>query len=409
MPSSKTVFHIYGAYYDNRTAAADKPAVRIVAFLTKVPRKKPYCQFWFEGKQQPTIVQAYLHLLWRPAKNGKSMMYPFLITCKIPPKMANRVPASVSLVDKVCDKATNNLRVIFNPLPVGEKKKDFLVCVKALFLTHKPHMAVRIVEWIELVKLLGGQKIVIYNFQSHENVSRVLDFYASKGNFEVVPMTLPGKFPNNPDLISDFLEQERLFQYVNDAVQEIDCLYRHLYQFNYLATLDIDEVTVPISEDNWHDLIYNVALPKAAEQQKSFAAYVTRNTYFMDDQIERQSWFPDVPNYMHMLQNVNRNNFHNPAGRYEGGVMNSKSIFDIDKMLALFSHYPRSCLTEECEYLTFDPSESQLQHYCIGRKKDGCKTTNDDHELVQDFALWKYKDQLIENTNEVLKECNFFK
>ncbi|XP_059489254.1 uncharacterized protein LOC132204649 [Neocloeon triangulifer] len=222
---------------------------------------------------------------------GHNLMLPYLVTCKIPSTMSGKVPASVSLVDTPCKKATNNLRVIYNPLPAGEKKKDFLVCVKALFLTHKPHMAVRIVEWIELLKILGAQEIVIYNFQTHENITRVLDYYAKKDNFKHVPITLPGKFPNSRHLISDFMAKANYFQYKNDAMQQADCLYRNLYKFNYVTVLDVDEHG-PLAG---FDLQDSSLAPRIAQQHKSYAGYVARNTFFMDDQIERQSWFHGFP------------------------------------------------------------------------------------------------------------------
>ncbi|XP_059489253.1 uncharacterized protein LOC132204648 [Neocloeon triangulifer] len=408
MKSSKIIYYMYGAYFDRRIRTA--PAVHVVAFLTKLENKakRPYCQVWFNKKRKPSLVKATSFVkLFLDGPIPHKTMIPYLVTCKIPSAMSGKVPASVSLVEAPCEKATNNLRVIYNPLPAGEKKKDFLVCVKALFLTFKPHMAVRIVEWIELLKILGAQKIVIYNFQTHKNITRVLDYYASKDDFEVVPVTLPANYTNSPDLVSDFLAEDFWLQYKNDGIQLTDCLYRNLYKFKYVTALDIDEVIVPMKNENWHDLVYEVAVPRAAMQHKSFDAFVTRNTYFMDDQIERQAWFPDVPPYMHMLQNVNRRDFHNPPGVVNHTV-SSKGFFDVRKILFVYCHYPLSCVNKKCSYLTFDPSESQLQHYCIGQTKSDCNVT-DGKNIVQDVSMWKYKDELVGKTNDVLRKTGFLK
>ncbi|XP_059471688.1 uncharacterized protein LOC132194440 [Neocloeon triangulifer] len=194
---------------------------------------------------------------------------------------------------------------------------------------------------------------------------------------------------------------------MNDIVQQADCLYRNLYKFNYITTLDVDEVIVPISKDNWHDLVYEVAVPRAAQQNKSFAGFVSKNTFFLDYQIEQQAWYADVPKYMHMLQNVHRKDFYYPVNHTR---KHSKTFFDVDKILSIFCHYPRDCITKECDYLIFDPSESQLQHYCVGqgRSHGDCKNTTD-AKIVQDTSLWKYKDELVTKTNKVLKETGFLK
>jgi hypothetical protein len=34
-----------------------------------------------------------------------------------------------------------------------------------------------------------------------------------------------------------------------------DCLYRNLYNYEYIAIIDIDEVIVPVNAYNWSELI----------------------------------------------------------------------------------------------------------------------------------------------------------
>jgi len=57
----------------------------------------------------------------------------------------------------------------------------------------------RLVEWLEANYLFGAQKIVLYNYKVHENMQRVLDFYAktrwegeAEKRFEAVRISLPG-------------------------------------------------------------------------------------------------------------------------------------------------------------------------------------------------------------------------
>lgn len=78
-----------------------------------------------------------------------------------------QVPASVSLVEKPCNNATNNVRVIYNHSQDGSKK-GFAVCVKGLDFLHED-LSVRLVEWIELLHILGADKVFFYQLQVSSN------------------------------------------------------------------------------------------------------------------------------------------------------------------------------------------------------------------------------------------------
>ena len=83
--------------------------------------------------------------------------------------------------------ATNNLRVVYNPVPENQTKKNFAVCVKGLSFPNvdfsvrfSPHIFVggeitlfRLVEWVEMVTALGAEKIFIYNLEVHPNITKV--------------------------------------------------------------------------------------------------------------------------------------------------------------------------------------------------------------------------------------------
>ena len=115
-----------------------------------------------------------------------------MLACQLPKTHWNQVPLSVSIVENVCDTATNNLRVIYNKLPEGQKaKKEFAVCVKGLdFPTDD--LSVRLIEWIELLHVLGADKIFLYNLEIHANVTKVLNYYQDKGYVDLTPISLPG-------------------------------------------------------------------------------------------------------------------------------------------------------------------------------------------------------------------------
>ena len=158
---------------------------------------KTHCQLWFNGTREPVIskVLEYKYIWYRKWGNYKPGIFqPYMLACQLPKTHWDKVPLSVSIVENVCDTATNNLRVIYNKLPEGQKaKKEFAVCVKGLdFPTDD--LSVRLIEWIELLHVLGADKIFLYNLEIHPNVTKVLNYYQDKGYVDLTPISLPGNF-----------------------------------------------------------------------------------------------------------------------------------------------------------------------------------------------------------------------
>ena len=122
---------------------------------------------------------------------------PYLMSCPIPSSHANMRPVSVSLVEEMCETSTNYLNIIYN-LPTGEKEK-FAVCVKGLDFPMED-LSLRLVEWIEVLKALGAAKVFLYSLDVHPNVRRVVEHYTSRGEVELIPLSLPEHQPNLPGL-----------------------------------------------------------------------------------------------------------------------------------------------------------------------------------------------------------------
>ena len=122
---------------------------------------------------------------------------PYLMSCPIPSSHANLTPVSVSLVEEMCETSTNYLNIIYN-LPSGEKEK-FAVCVKGLDFPMED-LSLRLVEWIEVLKALGAAKVFLYSLDVHPNVRRVVEHYTSRGEVELIPLSLPEHQPNLPGL-----------------------------------------------------------------------------------------------------------------------------------------------------------------------------------------------------------------
>ena len=138
-----------------------------------------------------------------------------------------------------------------------KKKKDFAVCVKGLDFPIDD-LSTRLVEWIELLSLLGADKVFLYQLEIHPNVSKVLDYYVKKGKVDLTPISLPGHQPNVKILQHLYLKSKTNNKRQNELIPYNDCLYRNIYRYKYVALLDIDEVILPKSRHTWAELMQDV-------------------------------------------------------------------------------------------------------------------------------------------------------
>ncbi|ENN71839.1 hypothetical protein YQE_11458, partial [Dendroctonus ponderosae] len=402
--TSNGTFHFFGAYLDKRKNNRLGPTVRVLGMIDRIePTVITHCQFWFDGKKEPVIAKSfeYKYIWYKKWGNYKQGIFqPYLTACVIPQKYNSLVPQSISLVEKPCDNSTNNLRVIYD---APKEKKDFAVCVKGLDFLHED-LSVRLVEWIELLNLLGADKVFLYQLQVHPNITKILDHYEKEGKVQVTPITLAGVLPNAPALQHYFLSKKTNHKRQNELIPYNDCFYKNMYKYKYIALLDIDEVIMPIEGTTWKDLMENKVLPKALKSNKEErASYNVRNVYFLDDLIHDHGWFKEIPKYMHMLQHVYRTKNFTKPGQYV------KCFHNTEKVLTLHNHFPLSCLGSGCTSYPIETTDAQLQHYradCVKTLKKSCEEFR--KTSVMDTTIWKFKEPLIQRVSSTLKTLGFF-
>ncbi|XP_063634507.1 uncharacterized protein LOC134805137 [Cydia splendana] len=397
--TSQGVFHLYGAYLDARNASHTGPTVRLLALHDRIqPSLGTYCQLWFEERSGPVLVLIleYVYMwprVWGNYRDG--VLLPYLVACVLPVDVRALRPAAVSLVERPCDRATNCLRVHFDE-PPDRTQKEFAVCVKGLDFLHED-LSVRLVEWIELVRLFGADKVFFYEFQVHPNISRVLAYYRARGIVESTPITLPGGPPNIPGLQHAYMKKRVTHKRQMELVPYNDCLYRHMYQYRWLTLLDIDEVIVPMQDPDWKSLLKRVtSLAAPVSGKPPCSSYSARNVYYLDEQEPTHRWAPGAPRYMYMLQHVRRTrNFTKPDS-------NIKAFHETGRVLALHNHFPISCIGGQCSAYPMDTTQARLHHYRANYARQLSKKVR--AELVRDAALWRWADRLIPRVTQALAD-----
>lgn len=403
--SSDGVFYMYKAYYDSRRKAAIGASVRILAMVNRdSPEVTTYCQFWFESEDEPLIVRYYDYKhIWKselgPYVDG--VLQPYLVTCKLPPEYTHKVPVAVSLVEEKCSYARNILHVI-NEVP--ENKGTFAVCVRGshLFEDSSP----RLIEWMELLYLLGADKIFFYNFYTHPNISKVIDHYVALGKAEVTPISLPGGRPNLPLLQHYYLSHHPHQQYVNEIILYNDCLYRNLNSYKYVIPLDVDEVVVPAEHRNWISLLDSITSNSEGEGDTVYASYNIPQAHFLD-KLEGGLGlsFQDIPDFMHILQRVYRTSDLTSSN----GDDYSKAFYDTERVISLNDRFPVHVHNYIQDTYFISNASAKVHSYskdCVEGLDNVCEEIR--ANPVEDRVVWNYKAILIDRTIQTLQDLGFF-
>ena len=146
---------------------------------------------------------------------------------------------------------------IVTDYPEEEQKVEFSLCVPAFYNYGN---AAQLVEKIEMSRLQGVGRIVLFNNSISSNVDAVLRWYAQeraagrdKLEVKVYPWYLPQVYQNG--------KQGSLQIHYFGQMAAIDyCLHRYRYLSRYIMFTDMDEFFIPLRHDNLSQLV--------AERQK---------------------------------------------------------------------------------------------------------------------------------------------
>ncbi|XP_051255621.1 uncharacterized protein LOC127363140 isoform X1 [Dicentrarchus labrax] len=159
----------------------------------------------------------------------------------------------------------NNQKAINDSFPY-----NFTVCLSTMFdFTN----VLQLVQGLEMLQLLGVNRVVIYKTSNSPEIKHVLDYYTQKGLVEVIPWSM-----------SRFLNVSRGWlpehgpgdlHYFGQIPALNDFIYRYMYQSRYVALQDIDELILPQSVNSWSEL-----LPLLEKKYGADKCYMFENNVF---------------------------------------------------------------------------------------------------------------------------------
>lgn len=196
--------------------------------------------------------------------NSTHVETPVLLSCPVTETLLE--PFIVSVVIQPCDDPANAFYL--EPMPqINSFERNFTICVKDM--NFNKDISTQLVEWIETNKILGAEKIDIYVDHISDEVANIIEHYRNVDGFVRI---FQGPIES---------QLRTLWQRRRDHIITYnDCLYRNIYESQYIIPLDIDEILLPKLSTDWFQLI--LRLKEHGWNPSINSAILVRNVFFFD-------------------------------------------------------------------------------------------------------------------------------
>ncbi|XP_063001050.1 beta-1,4-galactosyltransferase galt-1-like [Elgaria multicarinata webbii] len=261
----------------------------------------------------------------------------------------------------------------------------FTVCISTMFGNY--NNVLQFVQSVEMYKILGVEKVVIYTNNCSQLMAKVLDFYVAEDIVEIIPWP-----------IDSYLRTTSHWHYSMDA-KDIgyygqitalnDCIYRNMYKTKYLLLNDIDEIILPIKYPDWKTMMHNLQKQNPKSGIFLFENHVFPKTIFEPNNPFNISLWGSVPGVnilQHVMREPDRKHVFNPR----------KMIVDPRKVIQTSVH---SVLKAYGKHVYVPMDVAFVYHCRIPFQKKLPRES-----LIKDTTIWRFNKSLVGNVTEVLQQ-----
>ncbi|XP_076013797.1 beta-1,4-galactosyltransferase galt-1-like [Genypterus blacodes] len=249
-PLHQTKHMLVSAYMDQRRKSWD---VRIIGIFRRDSIQPLHCLFYCEDHVSNTFTPANI------LQHSDNFGFPYTTTdvlCEIPKKCR---ATHVTLVP-------NKEAVKHTFLPIRNQKTNgdeaqhfdfnFTVCISSLFGDY--NNVLQVAQTLEMYRLLGVNRVVIYNTSCGPELDRLLRGYSQEGFVEIVPWPIDHHL--KPSHGWSFSEHGGELHYFGQLTTLNECTYRNMERSRYVLLNDIDEIIMPYKHNNLMSLMDELQL-----------------------------------------------------------------------------------------------------------------------------------------------------
>lgn len=362
--------YVFSTYLENRKP--DNHKIRILVLRKSKVRADIQCHFRIRGKFYKNSSATYTEMSENHGRHYGGWMY----ECNIPISVLSehkRHHTELSYISLSCNGGPLvKVKVGPKTLTRPKHKHALGLCVPPLF----GELSISaVIQFIELWKILGASHITFYLHDISSSISRLLNFYQSKGEVTLLNWRLP-----------DHIQNTEIW-YHGQLLAIQDCLYRNMSQFHYISFVDLDEFIIPTK---------NYTLLEMIQEIESSGIYSdTRNTglsfksaFFAPNQIL------DTEQYLTYLQLLVRTKYFSSK--------RTKLIVQPLKVEEMGIHHVSRHLKDSMFVTDVDPSIAKIHHYrsCAKNFESDARCVPE----VRDSTILKYSKKLVTNYKNTIKK-----
>ena len=254
-------YHFFSAFFDNRVGAPDRPAVIVMGYVLNGVKNIPlYCILKYADGRSVCLKEPLKRRNPIPCFAPNLGADPYHYYC--PVNAGEDPPTSVMISSSsIC-----SMNLTSSEIPVGNRDsskgkvlKKFSVCVSGPVIENK-NILQNLVEFISMSKLMGAELITFYISRKQLKESIIQYILHRYSDVRVIEWK--------------HFEKWSPLHYYGQMLIMSDCMYRSMYETEYLVPIDIDEMIVPIKANSWSEMLQDMP------QREKHATYLFQNAFF---------------------------------------------------------------------------------------------------------------------------------
>ncbi|KAL7641969.1 UNVERIFIED_CONTAM: hypothetical protein RMT77_007843 [Armadillidium vulgare] len=399
-------FLLYSAHFDTRFNSS--LFIHILAFYDGEENtygsnfQNYFCQIWFNVKDNPVAVHVYDSIRISSQPYRESRLNPYVLSCKVPlsENFANEFPIAVSLVSHQCQIPRSVLKISASPVKkmINPLSKNLTVgiCGKALFY-YNDDFSTRLIEWVEIMKVLGVSKIFLYEIKCHKNVKKVLDFYEKEGIVKVITFHYPPPVVEEGTFIRLWSKIKKKEFWSLQNMYLNDCLLRNKDDFDFLGVFDSDEIPIMKKHRSLPDLL--MFLRSESNEPESY--FLKWKTFFEDLESQTPPHLKDIDRSYIFNHNIRTKLNSTETKIYE---TNGKTFYNTNQVSWISPHMnlvleSESNLAPKVKPKTLERDVAYMAHFSDHQctPEEYCIEDN----MEEETALLHIREKVVEKMNKL--------
>ena len=387
-----SILYLLHSYYDGRDERNKVVKLYTISNVHKI--KSIYCYFWTGAGCEESPIRskgAYKKLL-APQQSilvEGLKYYSSQLVCNVPKTTSKLQFKGVSISTDRRQLKLSNYVPIYYPQKPQKYAHEFGVCVVVSYgrMVGQDKLT-SMIEWFEFNRLLGVTEFNIYNasLEIDSAMKRLFEYYVNKSVLHVRKHATP--------FDKETSDGHRLLFYSSLG----DCLYRNMYRYKYVITIDFDEIIVPVRMRSYRQLLQEYENSTGHVPLRRSLRFKT-HSYYKDQtpDLAQPSRLPSLQYRQHWFDPLRIKSMHNPrlCTNYmlQHFCSPNRALPILSETVASVHHYRVNCMQSHFQS-TKDPGE---------RVRSMCQKHLNTTALIDDDILL-FKSDLLKRVNLVYTE-----